>query len=1396
MRVIEQPFKYFAFISYSRKDSRAAAFLHRKLEKFRIPVKRVPAEARQGLGKFVRPIFRDKRDLEIGESSFTEDVKKALKDSRYIIVLCSQNSAQSVWVNNEIKYFLETHDNDLTKVVPVVLSGNPDSGDGETECLCEFLLSEKMKSDIVKRNLPTMVPDEGEDEKFGWEAGVVGVLSYLLKVKRQDIKATIDAEKVRQMRIYAAIGIVCSTIFAGLAFWAVRAERTAKQNWLLAEENKRQAIEQRDRAVEAERLADANRRKAEENEKRAVAEEKRAKEKAFLASKTVDFLKRMLQEAKPDEHGAKNVIDLLAEQQSKVDLLEPPELRYSVSLALGQIMLEQALVAPASRMLKYAYDFCKANEKMGKEELAGVANLLALSYNGLPGRSEEALALLSEVEGLRRQQGEDDFSMAMTYLNMAASYFAKKDYVKSRELCEKILAYTGGKPCRATLLAFSQGASIALELGEYAKGEELCEKAFAVSEEMHKEPDDDLIETLVLAMFRNGKLDLAERKAKEFLPRLQRRGVVTRAAAALENDLGLIADARGDQKKAIEHYQNAVKGYEKLWPDGHSNLANIINNLGIAYLKAGGAHMAILALSRAVEMVEKLEGKNSIMLYTPLVNLGAAYKKNGEYDTALSVLERAHDICVKKFGANAAQLSGVIFHMADLNEMRGRNEEAKTGYEETLRILRLHNQTETELAISSMGSLAGIYFKGGAIDKAKELIDEAVRLARQVLPVGNEVRQVVMRAYEWIVQRPRGLSKEGSTVSEINWNVKKAEANKALTDSRNDEAETLYLELLHHLEGVGQTFTTEYAHVCNQLGVIAERKGKLREALAYYARSRDTDYSIKGTNDIEVAITCKNMADVLKRLGDSLGEEEALRRALPAYEAASQAALSDMYTRLGRINESQKKLPDALEWYRKALAFDVSLKGTNSVDVAVDYEDIGDVQNASGEHAAAAESYRVAMTIRLAIGESAESKKIASLENDIGNALWRGKEYRSAVEHYRRSYEIDSRVLGLTNQTTVTVLANLGSCEKDIGDYTNAIAHLTLAANMKKLMKEFDAHSYGLTMNALAIAHSNSGDHEGALRTFFVALDYDIGALGRENENVMTVYGNIALEYQKMGRNAEAVGYFRKALDIALLLHGENNEVTRLYYRGLGDSLYSAKKYDKCAAIRRKYLDVVREDKSLRADSVAKAHELYADALASLDDYKGAASNRVLAVRMYRESGNEFLESVAISLCLLGDASRQLGDFKEAAEAYAEAKKLYEENHFKYEKGSCVDLGIHRKLEECIDLVAGRMTLVVKMTKIIPKGQAERLGVREGDVWCSLDDWKADDYPDGTGLWNSLVKFMAHFQGKPRRLTVFREVNGEWVKLTFLFDGSVGGFVYGYDVMPAKVFNAMKPSRR
>ena len=118
-------YQYYLFLSYSRIDSRAAAYLHRKIEHFRIPVKFVPKDLLSGGQKFVRPVFRDKRDLKNTEQSFTKDIQDALRSSRYLLVLCSPDSAKSTWVDREVQYFLETHENDFSKIVPVILRGQP-----------------------------------------------------------------------------------------------------------------------------------------------------------------------------------------------------------------------------------------------------------------------------------------------------------------------------------------------------------------------------------------------------------------------------------------------------------------------------------------------------------------------------------------------------------------------------------------------------------------------------------------------------------------------------------------------------------------------------------------------------------------------------------------------------------------------------------------------------------------------------------------------------------------------------------------------------------------------------------------------------------------------------------------------------------------------------------------------------------------------------------------------------------------------------------------------------------------------------------------------------------------------------------------------------------------------
>lgn len=110
---------YFAFISYAREDKDVANWLHAKLEKYPYPRELVKAENRPMHDRLVRRIFIDTQDLPVGTDKFSADIKDALKNSRYLIVICSENSATSIYVDAEISCFLETHGNDKSLILPV-----------------------------------------------------------------------------------------------------------------------------------------------------------------------------------------------------------------------------------------------------------------------------------------------------------------------------------------------------------------------------------------------------------------------------------------------------------------------------------------------------------------------------------------------------------------------------------------------------------------------------------------------------------------------------------------------------------------------------------------------------------------------------------------------------------------------------------------------------------------------------------------------------------------------------------------------------------------------------------------------------------------------------------------------------------------------------------------------------------------------------------------------------------------------------------------------------------------------------------------------------------------------------------------------------------------------------
>lgn len=133
------PSKYYAFISYSHKDSDWAKWLQHELEYYQLPS---TLNGREGLPSSFRPVFRDEDELSGGE--LKSQISRALADSEFLIVICSPNSAKSGYVNNEIKEFIEigkTRNEDYTKrIFPLIVEGKPHQKEGsQIECFPRVL---------------------------------------------------------------------------------------------------------------------------------------------------------------------------------------------------------------------------------------------------------------------------------------------------------------------------------------------------------------------------------------------------------------------------------------------------------------------------------------------------------------------------------------------------------------------------------------------------------------------------------------------------------------------------------------------------------------------------------------------------------------------------------------------------------------------------------------------------------------------------------------------------------------------------------------------------------------------------------------------------------------------------------------------------------------------------------------------------------------------------------------------------------------------------------------------------------------------------------------------------------------------------------------------------------
>ncbi len=222
--------RYYAFLSYSHQDRELADWLHRELEKFRVPHSLAGRLTANGVvPRRLTPIFRDQHDLSAADD-LGEEIKAALAASQFLVVLCSPAASKSRWTNAEIESFKRTRPEGC--VLAAVASGEPFAsempGREAEECFPPAL---RFKYDrrghrTAKRAEPLAADLRGgpEDRRTGFLKLVAGMLGVGL----DELVQRNTTRRHRQMAWLAAASLGGMAVTSTLAITAIQARDSAR----------------------------------------------------------------------------------------------------------------------------------------------------------------------------------------------------------------------------------------------------------------------------------------------------------------------------------------------------------------------------------------------------------------------------------------------------------------------------------------------------------------------------------------------------------------------------------------------------------------------------------------------------------------------------------------------------------------------------------------------------------------------------------------------------------------------------------------------------------------------------------------------------------------------------------------------------------------------------------------------------------------------------------------------------------------------------------------------------------------------------------------------------------------------------------------------------------------
>ena len=298
--------KYSAFISYSHRDRAWALWLHRSLERYRVPKRLWGRPAAWGeVGPRLPPVFRDRDELATS-ADLGASVRAALAEAATLIVICSPHAAKSRWVDEEIRAFTEL--GRAASIRLIIVDGQPHASDPTKECLPPSLTAD---------GAPEPLAADVHNEADGKQGAKLKILAGLLGVPFDELR---QREARRRQQWLLAVTV------AALAGFVIMASLTA-----VALISRAEAIRQREVAVQ----------------------------RTATAQRTLDFVKGMFAVADPSEARgatitAREIVDRAAERLGS-SLTEEPTVKAELGVTLAEVYGALGLYQKSDRLVRSTF---------------------------------------------------------------------------------------------------------------------------------------------------------------------------------------------------------------------------------------------------------------------------------------------------------------------------------------------------------------------------------------------------------------------------------------------------------------------------------------------------------------------------------------------------------------------------------------------------------------------------------------------------------------------------------------------------------------------------------------------------------------------------------------------------------------------------------------------------------------------------------------------------------------------------------------------------------------------------------------------------------------------------------------------------------------------------------